>query len=121
MINQIRKCGDQDSRGIIRVFLFIFVLALVGAGCASTHKTTTTETTVSTYPAANQEQRIGNSGYIVRTQDNEVVERSETTATTTETKAERPGIISSTFHAIGYVIALPFIIIGGLFRILFGG
>jgi hypothetical protein len=45
------------------------------------------------------------------------VEKSETTTTTTETKAEHPGIISSAFHAIGNVISLPSVIIGGLSQI----
>ncbi len=92
----------------------ILLFVSMGLGCASTHKTTTTETTV-TSP---------NKGVLYqRDQTNNVVtEKTETTTTTTtETKTEHPGVISSTFHAIGYVIALPFIIIGGLFRIMFGG
>ena len=85
----------------------------MGSGCASTRKTTTTETTVTYSDEAAAKEGEQNKGVVVET--------SETTTTTTGTKPERPGVISSTFHAIGYVIALPFIIIGGLFRIIFGG
>jgi len=105
----------------IGAYLGLAILIVsVGLGCASTHKTTTTETTT-TYPneaaAYEGEQRTTtnvphNKGYLYK---------SETTETTTETKTERPGVLSSTLHAIGYVMALPFIIVGGLFRIIFGG
>lgn len=101
--------------------LIVFFISM-GLGCANTHRTTKTETTVTTYPTVGQEQKnLNNEGYIIRQQDKTVSEKSETTTTTTETEAERPGLVSSTFHAIGYVISLPFIIIGGLFRIIFGG
>ncbi len=88
----------------------VIVFVSLGLGCATTRKTTTTETTVT----SNEPAEVSSD------------QQSETTTTTTtetetETKAKRPGIISSTFHAIGYVIALPFIVIGGLFRIIFGG
>jgi hypothetical protein len=97
--------------------LALFLFVVIGAGCASTHKTTTTKTTV-TYPADE-----GNRGYLKNTttvgtsndqQNNPVTQKSETTTTTTETKAGHPGILSSTLHAIGWVIALPFRLIGGL-------
>ncbi len=104
---------------------FTALLISIGFGCASTHKTTTTETTV-TYPNKGVIYPGGQQTTTTVTtsddqQNKEVMEKSETTTTTTETKAEHPGVLSSTFHAIGYVISLPFIIIGGLFRIIFGG
>ncbi len=89
--------------------LITILLVSVGAGCASTQKTTKTETTV-TYSS----EESGNVG-------EQATSTSESTTTTTDTKAESPGIISSTFHAIGYVIALPFIIIGSVFTMIFGG
>lgn len=109
---QGQKYRYKESSHYAGIILFLFVSILVGSGCASTHKTTKTETIV-TYP---NESAVGEGE-----QSGGVVERSETTTTTTPAKAEHPGIISSTFHAIGYVIALPFIIIGGLWRMIFGG
>ncbi|HBG60656.1 MAG: hypothetical protein A2306_09900 [Omnitrophica WOR_2 bacterium RIFOXYB2_FULL_38_16] len=104
---------------------FISLLVSMVFGCASTNKTTTTETTV-TYPNKGVIYHAGQHTTTTVTtsddqQNKEIVEKSETTTTTTETKAEHPGVLSSTFHAVGYVISLPFIIIGGLFRIIFGG
>jgi len=83
----------------------------IGLGCASDHKTTKTETTVTrpSEPVVTTGQQSANQGG-----------KSETTTTTTETKARHPGIVSSTFHAIGYVLELPFIAIGSLFRAMFG-
>lgn len=102
-----RVCAKNGVySGLIIFFVFM------GLGCAGTRKTTTTETTVTHSDGSTVYEEEQNEG---------VVGTSETTTTTTETKPERPGVISSTFHAIGYVIALPFIIIGGLFRIIFGG
>lgn len=126
MKNQTQKLrfwfiSDKRSTCLGLTILFIFM----GFGCASTHKTTKTETTV-TYPDG-AVGNVGNGGNYYRTttssgddQNRGVVKKSETT-TTTETKAEHPGVLSSTLHAIGYVIALPFIIVGGLFKIIFGG
>ena len=85
---------------------FVVGAVLIGAGCASTHKTTTTETTTaysSSEPMGTEEQ-----------QNRPAVEKSETTTATTETKPGHPGILSSTVHAIGWVISLPFRLVGGL-------
>lgn len=92
----------------------------MGWGCASTNKTTKTETTV-TYPNEGEQTTTTTVTTSGDRQNREIVEKSETTTTTTETKDGHPGILSSTFHAIGYVISLPFIIIGGVFRMIFGG
>ncbi|MDO8580920.1 MAG: hypothetical protein Q7S13_05515 [Candidatus Omnitrophota bacterium] len=100
----LKKLKNQFKNGAYLGLTILFVSMWLG--CASTHPTTKTETTVST---TGDQQNSG------------VVDQSETTTTTTETKAEHPGVISATFHAIGYVISIPFIIIGGLFRIIFGG
>lgn len=102
-------------------------VALGAVGCARTQKTTTTQTTV-TYPNQNQGMIYqGTQSTTTRVKKSDdpqnagVVEKSETATTTTQTKDKEPGILSSTLHAVGYVISLPFIIIGGLFRIIFGG
>jgi len=94
--------------------LFVFV----GLGCASTHKTTKTETVVSQSNGVATNPAGQNTVTTVTTtgdqQNRAVVEKSETTTTTTENKGGHPGILSSTVHAIGWVIALPFRLIGGL-------
>jgi hypothetical protein len=94
--------------------LFVFV----GLGCASTHKTTKTETVVTQSNDATANEVGQNTKTTVTSSDQQnkgVVNKSETTTTTTETKAAgHPGILSSTVHAIGWVIALPFRLIGGL-------
>ena len=112
------KNNCQAAIGIITALTFII---LTGSGCAGTHKTTTTETTT-TYPNKGviyqgDQQTITT---VTTSDDQEVVEKVETT-TTTETKDKHPGVLGSTFHAIGYVISIPFIIIGGVFRTIFGG
>lgn len=101
------------------VFLGLAVLfVFVGLGCASTHKTTKTETVVTQSNDATANEVGQNTKTTVTSNDQQnkgVVNKSETTTTTTETKAAgHPGILSSTVHAIGWVIALPFRLIGGL-------
>ena len=85
---------------------FAVCVVLAGAGCASTQKTTTTATTTE-YPRGAE---VGMGGQ----HDSAAVEKSETTIATTETKPGHPGLLSSTVHAIGWVIALPFRLLGGL-------
>lgn len=99
---------------------FIALLVPMVIGCASTHKTTTIEKTV-TYPNKGVIYHGGQQTISDEQQNTEARESDDTTITTTETKTEQSGVLSSTLHAIGYVIALPFIIIGGVFRIIFGG
>jgi hypothetical protein len=100
------------------IALFVFVGII--AGCASTYKTTKTTTTKTTEASPAEE---GNKGYFKNTatvgtsnaeQKGPVTQKSDTTTTTTDTKAEHHSILGSTFHAIGWVIALPFRLIGGL-------
>ncbi|MDP2653193.1 MAG: hypothetical protein Q8Q08_04085 [Candidatus Omnitrophota bacterium] len=94
---------------------FVMLFISVGCGCASTHKTTTTETTVTTSPSADYEAEVrNNEGYIIRHQDEGAVEKSEATTSTTESSSGHPGVLSSAVHAIGWVIALPFRLVGGL-------
>ena len=100
----------QDS------FVFFFLISIT-AGCASSHKTITTETTI-TRPAVEESERNPNAALDGSSVPQEV-EKKETTTTTTETKPEHAGILGTTFHVIGYIIALPFTIIAGLFHIIF--
>ena len=110
-----QKLKNCFKNGAYLGFAVLFVF--VGLGCASTHKTTTTETTV-TYPnntAVEGNQQTTTTVLPSGDQQNRgVVEKSETTTTTTKTPSGHPGILSSTVHAIGWVIALPFRLIGGL-------
>jgi phage tail sheath gpL-like len=109
-------------------------LIVVGSGCASTHKTTKTETattvTKSTDAVVNdagektvttvsttgdpQNKTVTTVSTTGDPQNKSVVSTSQATTATTETKPGHPGLISSTVHAIGWVIALPFRLIGGL-------
>ena len=95
------------------------LIVVIGAGCASTNKTTTTKTT-EIYPV-----NEGNRGYLNNTrrvvssngqQNNVVTQKSETTTTVTSTEdnAEHRSLLGATLHTIGWVIALPFRIVGGL-------
>jgi hypothetical protein len=91
--------------------LVVLFLVSMGAGCASTHKTTTT-TTQTTVQSPSKEVVSDNT-------DQTVVEKNKTTTTSTETKPRETGIIGGLFHIIGSVIAFPFIVIGGLLRMIF--
>ena len=114
------KYGFKRS---VCIGLALFLFVVIGAGCAGTRKTTTTKTTVTS------STEDGNKGYLKNTatdvtsneqQNKPVTKESETTTTTTtETKAGHPGILSSTLHAIGWVIALPFRLVGGLIQWIF--
>lgn len=102
------KYWFKNSAYLVFGVLFIFV----GLGCASTHKTTKTETTVT-----QSNDAVANDAEVksATTESVSKDQQSSTTTTTTETKpAGHPGILSSTVHAIGWVIALPFRLVGGL-------
>jgi hypothetical protein len=90
--------------------LFVFVVL----GCASTRKTTKTETVVTQSNAAPNPEGQNTASTVSTSTDKQT-----TTSTTTENKGGHPGIISSTVHAIGWVIALPFRLIGGLIEWIF--
>lgn len=97
MQRESRKLEYEFKRNVCIVLAILFVV--IGApGCASNHKTTKTTTVVT----SNDQQ------------NNPVTQKSETTTTATETKTEHPSILGSTLHAIGWVIALPFRLVGGL-------
>jgi hypothetical protein len=112
--SQKLKYGFKNSAYLGLAVLFVFV----GLGCASTHKTTKTETVVTQSNNTTTNEAGQNTETTVTSNDQQnkgVVNKSDTTTTTTETKAPgHPGILSSTVHAIGWVIALPFRLVGGL-------
>ena len=112
MERELQKLKYEIKRGVC-IGLALFLFAVIGAGCAGTHKTTTTKTTV-TSPAEEGNKGYFNNTKTADTSNDQVTKESETTTTTTETKAGHPGILSSTVHAIGWVIALPFRLVGGL-------
>jgi hypothetical protein len=91
---------------------FAVCVVLAGSGCASTQKTTTTTTTMTM-------ERPGSAVVGTGGQQDSVAQQSESTTATTETDAGHPGLLSSTIHAIGWVIALPFRLVGGLIRWIF--
>ena len=70
------------------------VMLMIGVGCSTHSRTVTTETRE--YPS-----------------DRSVDRRTETT---TETRGESGGVLSSTVDVVGEVIALPFRAVGGLIR-----
>lgn len=112
------KNNCQAGIGIITTFTLII---LTGSGCSGTHKTTKTETTT-TYPNKGVVYQGGQQATTpVTTSDDQEAVAKVVTTSTTETKDEHPGILGATLHAIGYVISIPFIIIGGVFRTIFGG
>ena len=89
-------------------FLLLTISLTFGAGATascSSHTTTTTRTV----------ERPADSG-------SEAADQRETTVTETkESTASGPhvGILSGTIHAIGFILALPFKIIGGLLTVIF--
>ncbi len=78
-------------------------LLIVGSGAATGCSSTTTTHTVDR-PATNGDSST----------------QTETTTTEThETSGPGVGIVSGTVHAIGFILALPFKIIGGLIELIF--
>jgi len=102
------------------VLVAVMLCAVSVSGCASTGKTTKTvsATTVS-QPTTTVVRHDGNGVTTTETQTQPGVLQNSTT--TTEIKEKHPGFIVATFRAIGHVIALPFVLLGGLFRAIFGG
>ena len=79
----------------IAISILMIVVLTTGVGCSTHSRTVTTETR--DYPAG--------------------VDR--TTETTTETRSESGGVLSSTVDVVGEAIALPFRAVGGLIRGIF--
>ena len=79
------------------LFSSLLVLSL-GAGCSTQTRTVTSETRQ--YPT-------------------ETAVESRTETTTTETRGESGGVLSSTVDVVGDVLSLPFRAVGGLLRGIF--
>ena len=90
----------------------IIVFALFGFGCAHTQKTTTTETTTQ-YPSS------GAIGSVPEAQHTTVVKENTTTTTTPAANTEHTGILGGIAHIIVAIVSFPFVVIGGLFRMIF--
>jgi hypothetical protein len=79
----------------VALSIFMMIALTTGLGCSTHSRTVTTESRE--YPPS--------------------VERR--TETTTETRSESGGVLSSTVDVVGEVIALPFRAVGGLIRGIF--
>lgn len=93
---------------------FCVLIIFVMLGCTSTHKTTKTETSVT-----QSNDAVANDAGVKSATTESASKDQQTSTTTTTSTAEtkpagHPGILSSTVHAIGWVIALPFRLVGGL-------
>ena len=88
-----------------QTLLVIGTLALSTAGCAS-HKTSTVSVTREEVPSASS---TGGPSHIV----------TETKETTTENNNSCGGIISCTAEGVGFLLALPFRLIGGVIDVIF--
>ena len=91
-------------RSIAMLLLGCFLAIAAGtvsSGCSSS-TTTTTRTT---------EQPSTESGTTVQT--------TETKTTESQTSGPGVGILSGTIHAIGFILALPFKLVGGLIQLIF--
>jgi hypothetical protein len=105
-VDKNKELHMRRSSVYMGVVLMMFMS--MGAGCASTRQTTTTETTV---------KHTDSSHAVPASEPTAVVEKN--TTTTTETEQGHTGLVGGIFHVIGSVIALPFILIGGLLRMIF--
>lgn len=83
-------------KAIRHVGIVVFLLAMA-VGCSTQTKTVTTETR--DYPSEGAVDRR--------------------TETTTETRGESGGVLSSTVDVVGDVLAWPFRAVGGLFQAIF--
>ncbi len=109
--------GAQVNRFKHNIFTGVALLAFILiSGCATTHKTTTTTETTERSDSSQAEKKSVSTD---SNQPNTTVVEKNTTTTTSETKPEHTGLLGGIFHVIGSVIALPFIFIGGLFRMIF--
>ncbi len=96
------------------VLATVFGLASLSAGCASsertakTEQTTTYETPPPAAPASNVEPQTGETK-TVQTQ----------TETKTEAAAPPAGIIGTTWHLLGEILAFPFLLVGNALKLIF--
>jgi hypothetical protein len=90
-------CAKEVVMRRIALNILMAVMLTIGVGCSTHSRTVTTETRG--YPS-----------------DRAVEQRTETT---TETRSESGGVLSSTVDVVGEVLALPFRAVGGLIRGIF--
>lgn len=107
----------------LKAFKFtLMVVALLTLGCA-TSSVTKTET-ITTETIQSPEGNRGNFPYgqtPAQAPQEKTVTRVEKTKKTKETKttAQGGGILGTTVHAIGWVLALPFKLIAGIIQLIF--
>ncbi len=87
------------------------VIASAGMGCAGRGKTIHTTETVQ-YPAA----ATRDAGVVENGTQPVVVERK---TEETENESGSSGVLSTTVHVVGEIVALPFRIVAGLIRVIF--
>jgi hypothetical protein len=105
----IRRSCDIKYR-FIHMSLALCLVMATGSGCASTtHRTTTTETV----------KDSDNNSEVAQPLVNQTSSTSTTSSTTTTKEPEHRGVIGSVFHAIGAVLAFPFILIGNVIQAIF--
>ena len=93
----------RTTRGVVACLVGL----TLGPGCASRTRTVTTEQRVHS-PAAGAQQTTP-----------PVTVEKETTTTVTTIRDEPRGVLSTTVHIVGEILALPFRLIGGLLRLIF--
>jgi hypothetical protein len=98
--------GDEEDRmPPIAMLLLACFLAIATGGATSGCSSSTTTTTRTT------EQPSSEGGTTVQT--------TETKTTESQTSGPGLGILSGTIHAIGFILALPFKLVGGLIQLIF--
>jgi hypothetical protein len=101
--SSICKHQDWEVAMLKSAQLLLIILTLgIGAACSTQTKTVSTETRE--YPANEA--------------SNSVVEK-KTETTTTESRDDSSGVLSSTVDVVGEVLSWPFRAVGGLFRGIF--
>ena len=101
--------SQREQLEFLLVLTFsLFLTTQILSGCASTHKTTTTQTSVS-------------SGSTIESTAPVATTQSQTTTKITEssTPSSSPGLIGGIFHAIGAIIAFPFKLIASIVEAIF--
>jgi hypothetical protein len=96
---------EEDPMRPIAMLLLACFLAIAAGGVTSGCSSSTTTTTRTTEPPSSE------TGAIVQT--------TETKTTESETSGPGVGILSGTIHAIGFILALPFKLVGGLIELIF--
>jgi hypothetical protein len=96
---------EEDRMRPIAMLLLACFLAIATGGATSGCSSSTTTTTRTT------EQPSSEGGTTVQT--------TETKTTESQNSGPGLGILSGTIHAIGFILALPFKLVGGLIQLIF--